>query len=143
MKTLKLEKSIVVLHNKKKGNNYKVANILKNHFNCDIIAAEDNPSLTKYDIIIFVVSNVGDEELCQPMEDYIYRIKLKNKSFLVCELGNYFGLEEYVGCKKIVKKLLEKLKWKKISDISLDSLPVLDLESLEEWICKISNLLFI
>ena len=143
MKTLKLEKSIVVLHNNKKGNNYKVANILKNHFNCDIIAAEDNPSLAKYDIIIFVVSNVGDEELCQPMEDYMYSIKLKNKSFLVCELGNYFGLEEYVGCKKIVEKLLEKLRWEKISDISLDSLPVLDLESLDEWIYKISNLLFI
>lgn len=142
MKTLKLEKSMVVLHNNKKGNNYKVANILKNHFNCDTIAAEDNPSLVEYDIIIFVVSNVGDEELCQPMEDYIYSINLKNKSFLVCELGNYFGLEEYIGCKKIVEKLLEKLKWKKISDISLDSLPVIDLDSLEKWICKISNLLF-
>jgi len=141
MKTLKLEKSIVILHNKKKGNNYKVANILKNHFNCDIIAAEDNPSLTKYDIIIFVVSNVGDEELCQPMEDYICSIKLKNKSFLICELGNYFGFEEYIGCKKIVEKLLEELKWKKISDISLDSLPIIDLNSLEKWIYKILNLL--
>ena len=89
--------------------------------------------------MLFVVSNVGDEELCQPMEDYIYNIKLKSKKFLVCELGNYFGFENYVGCKKIVISLLEKLKWQKLSDISIDSLPNLDLESLYNWIKKISN----
>jgi len=137
----KFKKKIAVLHNKKNGNNYKIAKIIKNYFKCDTIAAEDNPSIEKYDIIIFIVSNIGDEELCQPMEDYICSIKLKNKSFLICELGNYFGFEEYIGCKKIVEKLLEELKWKKISDISLDSLPVIDLNSLEKWIYKVINLL--
>lgn len=139
MKTFNTAKknNITVLHNNKKGNNYIVASILSEHLQCNMIASEDNPKIHQYDTIIFVVSNYGDEELCQPMEDYIYNIKIKNKKFLICELGNYFGFENYIGCKKIVIKLLENLNWQKISDISIDSLPKIDLESLNNWILEI------
>lgn len=110
-----------------------------NYFKCDVIAAINNPKIKKYKTIIFVVSNVGDEELCQPMEDFVCNIKTKNKKFLICELGNYFGFEDYAGCKKIVIKILENLNWEKISDISLDSLPKLDLQSLNSWISEIKH----
>lgn len=130
-------KNIAVIHNKKTGNNFIVGKMIAENFNCDILSAEDNPSINIYDIIFFVISNIGDEELCQPMEDYIYNLKIRNKKFLVCELGNYFGFESYIGCKKIVFNLLDKLNWEKISDISIDSLPTVDFNSLKNWIKEI------
>ncbi len=71
------------------------------------------------------------------MEDYLFNLKVKNKKYLVCELGNYFGFENYCGCKKIVFKILDSLGWEKISDISLDSLPNLDTIRLEKWLEEI------
>ena len=116
-----------------------VAKILADQFNCDIVAAEDNPSLLQFDTIIIVVSNVGDEEICQPMEDYLAALEVKNKKYMVCELGNYFGFEDYSGCKKVVIKILDTLGWKKISDVSLDSLPTLDMYGLNKWIETIKS----
>lgn len=124
---------MVILHNNKKGNNFLVAKILAEHFNCEILAAEDSPSLYQFDSIIIIVSNVGDEEISQPMEDYLASLTIKNKKYMVCELGNYFGFENYEGCKKIVFKILDSLGWKKISDISLDSLPFVDELNLKKW----------
>lgn len=101
---------------------------------CACFAAEDNPNIEEFDPIIIVASNMGDEEISQPMEDYLFAIKDRNKQYFVCELGNYFGLEDYCGCKKIIHQILDKLNWNKLSDISLDSFPELDVEKLETWI---------
>jgi len=130
---------MVILHNNKKGNNYLVAKTLAKHFNCETVAAEDNPCLLQFDNIIIVVSNTGDEEISQPMEDYLSALTVKNKKYSVCELGNYFGFESYAGCKKVVSKILDALGWEKISDVSLDSLPTLDEDSLEKWINQIKK----
>jgi len=88
--------------------------------------------LLNFETVIIVVSNTGDEELPQPMEDYLFSLKTTNKKYIICELGNYFGLD-YKGCKSIVFKILEKLNWEKISDASVDSFPKLDNESLDKW----------
>ena len=105
-----------------------------NHFKCDFVAAEDNPDISAYDTVLLVLSNVGDEELPQPMEDYLFALKDRDKKYLVCELGNYFGFEAYCGCKKVAFKILDDLGWSRVSDVSIDSLPDLDTDSLDEWL---------
>ena len=130
---------MIILHNSKKGNNYIVAKILAKNFNCKTATPEDCPRLSKFNTIIIVVSNTGDEELPQPMEDYLAKLKIKNKKYIVCELGNYFGFENYSGCKKIVFKILNDLGWEKISDISLDSVPSLDKRSLKKWLSTLNK----
>lgn len=134
MNMLEPVKSMVVLHNVRKGNNYLVAQAIGKHFNCGTCAAEDNPSLANFDLIFIVVSNIGDEELPQPMEDYLFNLRILNKKYVVCELGNYFGFENYCGCKSVVIKLLDFLGWTKLADISLDSLPTLDEDGLIKWL---------
>jgi len=124
---------MIVLHNNNRGNNQKVATMLAERFRCPTVAAEDNPDLAPHDPIILVIGNTGDEELPQPMEDYLFGLTVTGKRYHVCELGNYFGFENYKGCKKVAMKLLDALGWKKLSDVSLDSLPTLDTESLEAW----------
>jgi len=91
---------------------------------------------------MFVLSNTGDEELPQPMEDYLYNLSIREKKYLVCELGNYFGLENYCGCKKVLFKLLERLCWKKISDTSIDSMPELNRTDLDKWIESIKIIFY-
>lgn len=124
---------MLVLHNHKNGNNYLVAKKLAAQFGCQVAAAEDNPSLKEHNTILVVVPNVGDEELPQPMEDYLFKLTDRNKKYAICELGNYFGLENYCGCKKVVFHLLDKLGWHRLADISLDSMPTLDEEGLDRW----------
>ena len=127
-------KSIVIIHDSKKGNNYKTAQIISTYFNAPSYAVGDNPDISGYEIIIFVIPNVGDEELPQSMENFLCNLKIINKRYVVCELGNYFGFEKYGGCKQFAIKILNALGWKKISDISIDSLPELDLASLNNWL---------
>jgi flavodoxin len=128
------KKSSVILHNKKSGNNFQVAKLIQEKLICECFAAEDDPNIEEFGTIIIVASNMGDEEISQPMEDYLFALKTQNKQYFVCELGNYFGLEEYCGCKKAIFQILDKLNWTKLSDISLDSFPELDIEKLEIWI---------
>jgi len=133
-------KKTVVLHNSKflpnnkKGNNCLVAEIIEDYLQCDRLAAEDNPCIDDFDTIILVLSNWGDEELPQPMEDYLFNLKITNKRYFVCEIGNYFGLEDYCGCKRVAIQILDNLGWNKISDVSLDSVPNLEQNKLEEWL---------
>lgn len=101
---------------------------------CARFAAEDNPSIGEFDVVIIVAPNSGDEELAQPMEDYLFGLDHRGKKYFVCELGNYFGLDDYCGCKRVVFQILDRLGWRKISDISLDSMPELDVDGLNLWI---------
>lgn len=127
---------IVVLHNNKTGNNALVAEIICEKFGCGSVAADSNPDLSPFDLVIVVVSNTGDEELSQPMEDYLFNLRLEGKRYFVCELGNYFGFENYSGCKKVAFKLLDELGWDRLGDVSIDSLPTLDTVKLNEWLEK-------
>jgi flavodoxin len=92
------------------------------------------PSLENYDIIIIVVANAGDEELPPPMENFLVNLTLVNKHYLVVELGNYFGLENYFGCRLIVSGILDKLNWTKLNETTIDSTPNLDEEAIDNWL---------
>lgn len=134
-------KKVVVLHNSKTGNNSIVAERVANFFKCNRLVAQDNPSLNEYEFIIIILSNVGDEELPQPMEDFLCSLPLSIKKYFVCELGNYFGLEDYCGCKRVSFQILDNLGWSKLSDISLDSLPNIDFDKLDYWIEEIFHII--
>jgi flavodoxin len=129
---------MLVIHNHKKGNNQTVANIIAEHFNCSVESADSTPSIKEFETIIFVVPNTGDEELPEQMEKYLIQMNEKNKKYIVCELGNYFGFENYCGCKKVVFKILDALGWKRISDVSIDSLPFLDTNALQTWLDQLA-----
>jgi flavodoxin len=120
-----------------------IAKIISKKLNCKIALIEENPCLSNYDIVIIVVSNVGDEELPQLMENYLLTITERNKKYIICELGNYFGYENYQGCKNVAIKLLNTLNWQKLSDYSLDTLPSIDIDGLYNWLCQLSNLICI
>lgn len=127
---------MIVLHNNTTGNNAVVAKIICERFGCTSVAAASNPDLSDSDLVIMIVSNAGDEELSQPMEDYLFNLRVTDKRYFVCELGNYFGFENYSGCKKVAFKLLDELGWTRLGDVSIDSLPVLDVEALNAWLEK-------
>ena len=134
---------MVILHNNKTGNNWIVAKKIANLINCKTIAISEEKSINIYeeDVIIFILSNTGDEEISQPMEDFLYNLNIKKKKYAVCELINYFGLGNYCGCKKVLFKFLDNLGWKKLSDLSLDSVPNIDEEKLNLWIESIKKVL--
>ena len=112
--------------------------------NCVAIAiTELIQDLSQYDTFIFILSNVGDEELPPEMEEFLFKLKLKKKSYFVCELGNYFGFEDYCGCKKELFKIMDQLEWKLISDVSIDSLPKLDKVKLDQWVESIKKFFWV
>ena len=117
-----------------------VARIIADNLKCPLLAAEDDPPLNGLDDIIIVLSNTGDEEMPQPMEDFLASMVVRGKRYVVCELGNYFGFENYSGCKKEVFKIAQALEWKLLSDVSIDSYPAVDEESLQRWIASVKNL---
>lgn len=126
---------MLVLHHSNSGNNRLVAGIIADRLGCETAAAEDNPNIDWHDFIVFVVANRGDEELPQAMEDFLFGYLPLGKKYAVCELGNYFGYErDNFGCKRIVTDLLSGLGWTLVSEVSVDSLPELDVPTLEAWL---------
>jgi len=87
------------------------------------------------DVVVFICPTYGDEELPHDMEDFLTNIKLENKSYVICETGNYFGYEDFqFGPAKIIEGYLKKLNWKKFyHTFSLDSLPLIDWETFYDW----------
>jgi flavodoxin len=138
---MKKTPSIAIIYNSFKNKNSK--KIAKKIFykikKCKIITAESNEKLDNFDFIFFIVPNVGDEELPEPIESYLLSLKTKNKKYFLCELGNYFGFE-YKGCKNIVFNFLDSLGWEKQSEISLDSVPSIDKKNLKKWIKKCKSI---
>lgn len=132
---------IIVLHHSNQGNNFFVAKEISKKIKCDIHVIKDVINLENYNIIIFVLSNTGDEELMPQMEEFLEQLLIKNKKYILCELGSYFGIGKYHGCKKIAIQILDNLNWIKLTDMSLDSTPELDKEKLEKWLQEISNAL--
>lgn len=99
---------------------------------------DDLPNLEKFEIIFFVVSNWGDEELTPVFEKYLLSIpKDIKKKYIICELGNYFGFEiaNGFGCLKLVREyLINILGWEEICVSSIDSFPELDVDDLNKWL---------
>jgi flavodoxin len=106
-------------------------------FNLPMLNVCDSPKLENLKKIIIVCPTYGDEELPLTMEDYLIRLKTKKKIYSVCELGNYFGHEKEFGVIKIIDFILKELNWKKVSSLSLDSVPEVDWKELKKWTKKL------
>lgn len=127
-----------VLCNSCSGSSYQVALL----FNWEVVYAKDLPDLSSYSFVVVICANTGDEELQLDMENFFISLKIKNLKFAICELGNYFGFErDCFGCKKIVQKLLSDLNWIEICSISIDSFPILDINTANDWVKKINETL--
>ena len=125
----------LVLYYSKGGSSLRVAE----QFGVTTKNITEKPNLKKYEDIIIVCPTYGDEELPRQMEDYLRRIKVKNKNYAICELGNYFGFEKEFGALKIIKKQLSTLEWNLLDHVSLDSVPEVDWGKLKNWKEKLSK----
>lgn len=95
------------------------------------------------DLIIFICPTYGDEELPADMEKFLINLKLTNKLYVICELGNYYGYEEFeFGAKKIIENCLKTLLWKEFfPSLSLDSLPIIDWNTFYTWKGKLEHVI--
>lgn len=96
------------------------------------------------DVVLFLCPTYGDEELPEDMENFIINLKIKNKLFVICELGNYYGYDTFeFGAKKIIKNKLKTLGWKQFyKNYSLDSFPKINnFENFNKWKCGLENAL--
>jgi flavodoxin len=135
---MKTPKVAIIYNSRNNKNSKKIAKkIFSEIKNSAVFTVENIKDLKNFDFIIFIIPNIGDEEIPEPFESYLYTLETKNKKYFLCELGNYFGLD-YKGCKDIVFKLLGNLEWEKQLETSLDSLPKIDKNCLRKWIkqCK-------
>lgn len=111
-----------------------MAKIIAERLGCETVAATDSPDLENYDTIVVVTANTGDEELPAPMENFLTGLTLTGKSYLVVEIGNYFGLDTYVGCRRVITGLCGKLGWNLLGVTQVDSVPSVDTAALGVWL---------
>ena len=115
-----------------------VANLLA--FEVDIHDVKDvDPSIVaQYDLLLMFCPTYGDEELQENMEDFLLRLhtKLSEKQFCVCELGNYYGYDNFqFGAMRIIRQHLLGLDASEICEpLSLDSYPRVPWEHLGDWV---------
>lgn len=125
-----------IIYYSKSGRTKKVAN----KFNLDKFRIPKEIPNEDYDLYIFLCPTYGDEELPLPMEDFLINLKLKNKKYCVCELGNYYGYDDYeFGAYKLIKFMLNKLNWQEFyNPLSLDSMPNINWKSFDCWITNLN-----
>ena len=104
---------------------------------------EYTPEMLKenqFDLImnfILVCPTWGDAELQLDFENFLFNFTadLTNKNYAICELGNYYGYDDFeFGASRIIDHFMEKLHGTKIiENLSLDSFPRKDYETLTRW----------
>lgn len=63
----------------------------------------------QYDLLMFLASVAGDQELQPDMEHFLAGdpVPLRGKPYAVCELGNYFGYDDFdFGAERIMRDVL-------------------------------------
>jgi len=133
--------NIVILYGSSYGTTKKIVRKVSDKLNINSIFNIKNfkkEQLNQYKLLIFFCPTYGDEELQIDMEIFFQSLEtsLENKYFLICETGNYYGYDSFeLGAKKI---LLYELEYRQCiqfyKNLSLDTLPRIDWNSLEEWI---------
>jgi flavodoxin len=107
----------------------------------DVFNVKDEPlkgNLSDYDLLMFFCPTYGDEELQPDMEKFItnFSLDLTGKRFVICELGNYYGYEDFsFGAMPILKRHLIGLSAEELcSPLSLDAMPRVEWGQLHRWI---------
>lgn len=122
--------NIQIIYDSNHGHGKKVAE----SFNQKIYHVNDIFEIYE-DFVVFICPTYGDEELPESMEKFMLNLKTKNKFYSICELGNYYGYDDFkFGSAKIIEHFLIKLDWKSFyKNFSMDSLPNLNWECFNEW----------
>lgn len=124
-----------VLYDSKHGHTRKVAELFpcSHHVKKSVILNEK--------ITLFICPTYGDEELPLDMEKYLCELTETNRFYVICELGNYYGYDDFeFGAIKIIEYHLKKLGWNKFyPSFSFDSLPIMDWEPFLKWKERLEN----
>lgn len=117
------------------GRSKRVAKLFENQHD-----VRNSPTLDS-EFIIFICPTYGDAELPLLMEEYLLKIKVKNKLYTTVELGNYYGYDDFTfGAKKIIKNHLSTLNWIEFfPSLSLDSMPKIDLKTFFSWKSQVED----
>lgn len=128
--------NIVTIFDSVHGKSKQIALLLPNPIHVSQIK-----NIRNYNYFIFVCPTYGDEELPTQMEKFLINLKITNKKYTICELGNYFGDSYDFGVKIIIEKFLHRLNWKKFYKcLSLDSMPKIQWEEYNKWEKKLHEL---
>jgi flavodoxin len=104
----------------------------------DVKSLASHEVLTHYDLLLFFCPNYGDEELQPDMEVFLaaLRTNLEGKLFAICELGNYYGYDDFhLGAMPIIRRHLIGLQGRELCEpLSLDAFPRTNWGHLERWI---------
>ena len=108
----------------------------------DVRDLSDGHLLQSYELLLFLAPTYGDGELQDDMEAFLtqYADDLSGKHFSVCELGNYYGYDDFAhGAMPIIRHILLSLNATElVPPASMDSLPKKDWNTLETW-CGLLN----
>jgi flavodoxin len=98
----------------------------------------DPRPLAAYDLFLFFCPTYGSEELQTDMEDFLarFQLELNGKWFAICELGNYYGYDDYsFGAMRIIRHHLLNQRARELCEpLSLDSFPKVPWDHLFDWV---------
>lgn len=137
----------LVLYGSSTGNTRLVASRLSERLQfavdvTDVKSVLDVVLLKQYNLLIFLASTWGDGELQIDMEAFFvrYQIDLQGKPYAICELGNYYGYDDFeFGALRIMQHHLKLwMGYEFVEPFSMDSLPHKDWNGLTRW-CDLLN----
>lgn len=109
----------------------------------DVKTLDDPGAFQRYDLLMFLASTAGDQELQPDMERFLAGepVPLRGKPYAVCELGNYFGYDDFdFGAERIMRHMLAEWGGTEfIEPFCMDSFPRKDWNGLARW-CRLVNL---
>ena len=138
----------VLVFGSSRGNTKLVANRVAETFSqpVDVIPAGevlDAGFFAPYDICLFFASTWGDGELQDEMESLFVRMRLNlvGKRFAICELGNYYGYDDFeFGALRIMQHFLDASGGEElIEPFCMDSLPKKDWLGLSRWVAALET----
>lgn len=137
----------LVLYGSSTGNTRRVANRLPEHLQfpidvLDVSTVLDAVLFMQYDLLLFLAPTWGDGELQIDMEAFFVRhqIDLQGKPYAICELGNYYGYDDFeFGALRIMQHQLKLWGGREfVEPFSMDSLPRKDWDGFARW-CDLLN----
>lgn len=132
-----------------KGSSASIVERMKTRisFSLEYINLTEGPhvsDLGNYDHVIFLIATYGDQELQDDFEKFLISIKadLNGKKFSICEIGNYYGYEDFsTGAGNIVESyLIERGAKKYLTTTSIDTLPLIDWRQVDQWIFLLNSM---
>jgi len=137
----------LIIYGSTRGNTRLVATRMPSnlHFDADVrnvTSLEDSSVLRRYDLLLFLASTWGDGELQVDMEQFFVRqhIDLAGKHYAICELGNYYGYDDFeFGALRVMQHQLQQWGGREfIEPLCMDSLPRKDWAGFARW-CNLLN----